>query len=163
MSVVSYILEEILLTFTALSSIHTVWGFDLFQLGAVAGVALLCALAGVAAVTGLAGLVAFAAFAAGALAAVTGGGRYTSNVTGVCAVAGGVAAVAGVLHQRQVCVTLSCVGPLSDSGVGGGLLLSQEVWLAPDLCAAAVVLCAQDFDDTCKLSNPTLMQRISRA
>lgn len=123
MSVVSYILEEILLTFTALSSIHTVWGFDLFQLGAVAGVAL----AGVAAVTGLAGLVAFAAFAAGALAAVTGGGRYTSNVTGVCAVAGGVAAVAGVLHQRQVCVTLSCVGPLSDSGVGGGLFLSQEV------------------------------------
>lgn len=118
MGVISYILEEILLTFTALSSIHTVFGFDLFQLGTVTAVTILCALAGVTGVIALAGLV---ALAAGALAAVTGGGGNTSHVAGVCAVAGGVTAVGGAPHQGQVCrLTLSGTGLQFEDGAGGG-------------------------------------------
>lgn len=115
MSIVSYILEEVLLAFTALSSVHTLRGFDLLQLRAVAGIAVLRAVAGVTAVTGLTGLTRLVAFTAGALTAVTG--IHANNSSGVCTVAGGVTAVGGVLHQRQV------------------------VWMTCDLCAA-VVLCA---------------------
>lgn len=96
MSVISYILEEIFVTFTALSSIHTVLDFDVFHLSAVAGVTLLCALAGITAVTGLTGLI---AFNTGTFTAVTGSSCDTINITGVCAVTGGVTAVAGVVHQ----------------------------------------------------------------
>lgn len=75
MTIVSYVLEEILFTFTALSSIHTVLGFHLLHLAA---------LAALAALTGL------AAFAAGALAAVTGGGCRVRDVT----------AVGGIFYQQ---------------------------------------------------------------
>lgn len=151
MGIVSYILEEVLITLTALSSIHAVVGLELHQLGAVAGVAVLCALAVIA---GLAGLV---ALAAGAVTAVTGGG--CNDVSAVCALAGGVTAVGGGLHQLQVGLTLKSRGLLFERG-GDGLL--AQVWLTFDLCAA-VVLRAQDVGNACIHWNQILMQRMSRA
>lgn len=96
MSIISYTLEETLLTFAALSAIHTVPGFQLFQLGAVAGIAVLCTHAGVTAVAAVFGLVALVALTALAAGAVIGGS------CGFYAVTGAVTAVCGV-HQ-QVCV-----------------------------------------------------------
>lgn len=102
MSIISYTLEETLFTFAALSAIHTVPGFQLFQLGAVTGIAVLCTHAGVtavAAVFGLVALVALTALAAGAVFA------FIAVIGGSCgfyAVTGAVTAVCGV-HQ-QVCV-----------------------------------------------------------
>lgn len=99
MSIISYTLEETLLTFAALSAIHTVPGFQLFQLGAVAGIAVLCTHAGVTAVAAVFGLVALTALAAGAVFA------FIAVIGGSCgfyAVTGAVTAVCGV-HQ-QVCV-----------------------------------------------------------
>ena len=151
MAVVSYVLEEILFAFTALSSVHTARGSELFH--AVAGIAVLGALAGVTAVTGLAGLVALAAVA---LTAVTGGSCYGGNFTGVRALARGVAAGGGLIHQLKLRVTMGGGGGLS------GLLLGQLVRLTSVDLRAAVVLCTQGLDDTCKHSNPTLMRRISR-
>lgn len=153
MSIVSYLLEEVLLAFTALSAIHT--GFELIQLSAVTGITL-CALAGfitaVTAVTGLTGLV---AFTAGALTAVTVCSCNSCNVTGVCTVAGALTAVGGIVHQWLVCLTLSSGRPVFDRSAGGGGLFVL------DLCA--VILCTVDFDDTCKLLNKTLLRRRSRA
>lgn len=148
MTVVSYVLEEVLFTLTALSSIHTAGGSELFH--AVTGIAVLGALAGVTAVTGL------AALAAVALTAVTGGSCYSRNFTSVRALARGVAAVGGFIHQPKVPVTIGGGGGLS------GLLLWQLVRLTSGDLRAAVVLCTQGLDDTCKHSNPTLTQRISR-
>lgn len=82
MTVVSYILEEILLAaFTALSAVYT-GGLDLVHLPTVAGL------------TGLAGLI------AGALTAVAGGRRGIAEV----------GAVSGVVHQQRVelCAVVLC-------------------------------------------------------
>lgn len=82
MTIISYILEEILLTtFTALSPVYT-GGFDLFYLATVAGL------------TGLTGLI------AGALTAVT---------CGSCGIAE-VSAVRGIVHQQwvELCAVVLC-------------------------------------------------------
>lgn len=90
MSIISYSLEEILFTFTALGAIYTV---DFF-----------CALTTVAAVAAV--LVALLAFTAGGVAAVAGGSCYISTVTALCAIAGGVTAV----QQWRVYATLTGPG-----------------------------------------------------
>lgn len=128
MSIISYTLEETLLTFAALSAIHTVPGFQLFQLGAVAGIAVLCTHAGVTAVAAVFGLVALVALVA--LTALAAGAvfAFIAVIGGSCgfyAVTGAVTAVCGV-HQ-QVCV---------------GQLIA--------------VLCAKGFHCICKHSHPAL-------
>ena len=137
MGVVSYIVEEVLLAFTALGSIHTVTGFHLLDLGTVAVLGALAALTALAA---------FTAFTAAALA----GGGSTGGLTGVWAFTAG----GGIIHLD--------LGWLSGAGLlfenrGVGLQGAQLLNLTFDLCAA-VVLAAQVFYDIKDL-NPTLMQK----
>lgn len=129
MGIISNTLEKMLLAFTALGSVHAVFSSDLLQLSAVAGITVLCALTGIAAVAAVAAVAGLRALAARALAADTGGGCNTNDLSGVCAATGAIAARFD-----------------DDGDVGGRDQLAAEVFVLTFDLSAAIVLCAQGFD-----------------
>lgn len=155
MGIISYTLQNILLTFTALCTIHTVFGPERFQFGAVTGVTVLRAFAGS---TAVAWFLALLAFAAGGVAAVAVSAVASSNCI-ITAVAGGVAAVARLFQLWLVGVDPDNLGV---RWLFITQLIAQGFRGTFDFCAR-IVLSARSFDDACKYSHPTLLQGLKKA